>query len=239
LELKDFSRYIYISEAVITVGMLAGVRLLSRLLAEGVRQDLSAARKVIVIGAGACGQMILRELSQPESGYSVIGCLDDDPMKIGSKAQGYTVQGPVDRLPEICADASADCEVIIAIPSATSGQMQRFVELADKAGLRYRTIPALRDLIRSEVFLNQIREVNLDDLLGREPVAMDLEAVKEKITGKIVMVTGAAGSIGSELCRQILEFVPSKLVCLDQSETGIFYLEKELAPLAAETDLLF
>lgn len=237
--LKNFPRSVYISEALITAGLLASVRLLSRLLAEGVRQDVAAARKVIVVGAGACGQMILRELNQTGSGYSVIGCLDDDPMKIGSKAQGYTIDGPVDRLPEIGHEVPADCEVIIAIPSATSVQMLRFVELAEKAGLRYRTIPALHELIRGDVFLNQIREVNLDDLLGREPVAMDLEAVKEKIAGRIVMVTGAAGSIGSELCRQILEFAPSKLVCLDQSETGIFYLEKELAPLASETSLLF
>jgi FlaA1/EpsC-like NDP-sugar epimerase len=239
LQLRNFPRSIYVSEALITAGLLAGVRLLSRLLAEGVRQDLTAARQVIVIGAGACGQMILRELSQAGSGYSVIGCLDDDPMKIGSKAQGYAVEGPVDLLPEICEQAAGDCEVIIAIPSANSGQMRRFVELAEKAGLRYRTIPALRELIRGDVFLNQIREVNLDDLLGREPVAMDLEAVREKIAGSVLMVTGAAGSIGSELCRQILEFAPSKLVCLDQSETGIFYLEKELTPLTAETDLLF
>jgi FlaA1/EpsC-like NDP-sugar epimerase len=239
LDLKAFPRSIYVSEALITAGLLAGVRLLSRLLAEGVRQDLSSAKKVIVIGAGACGQMILRELNQPGTGYEVISCLDDDPMKIGSKAQGFRIDGPVERLAEVCVDLQSECEVIIAIPSATSSQMSRFVDLAETAGLRYRTIPALRELIRGDVFLNQVREVNLHDLLGREPVAMDFEVVGEKIAGRVVMVTGAAGSIGSELCRQILEFAPTKLVCLDQSETGIFYLEKELAPLSQETDPVF
>lgn len=239
LDWKAFPRSIYILEALITAGLLAGVRLLSRLLAEGVRQNQIAAKKVIVIGAGSCGQMILRELNQPESGYRVIGWLDDDPMKRGSKAQGFTIEGPVDRLQEFCERAQGGCEVIIAIPSATSSQMRRFVELSEGAGLRYRTIPALRELIGGDVFLSQIREVNLDDLLGREPIAMDLDAVEEKLAGRVVMVTGAAGSIGSELCRQILEFAPTKLVCLDQSETGIFYLEKELKRFSEQTELVF
>lgn len=238
-DLTAFPRSIYVLEALLTAGLLGGVRLLSRLLAEGVKQNLASAKKVVVIGAGFCGQMILRELNQRGSGYRVIACLDDDPMKIGSKAQGFKVDGPVDRLPELCAGLGEECEAIIAIPSATSSQMGRFVELAEKAGLRYRTIPALRELIRGDVFLNQVREVNLNDLLGREPVAMDFEAVEDKIADRVVMVTGAAGSIGSELCRQILEFAPMKLVCLDQSETGIFYLERELAPLAADTELVF
>lgn len=242
---RAFPRSIYISEALITTGLLAGVRLLSRLLAETVRQDIASVKKVIVIGAGATGQMILRELNQPESGYRVVGCLDDDRTKIGSKAQGVTVDGPVDRLPELFAGGKDEYEVIIAIPSATSSEMIRFVDLAERAGLRYRTIPALRELIHSDVFLNQVREVNLDDLLGREPVALNLEAVGEKIAGKVVMVTGAAGSIGSELCRQILEFAPSSLVCLDQNETGIFHLEHELThhcelrALPNETRLVF
>src|SRR5262249_6808275 len=104
LQLQDYPRSIYISEALITAGLLAGVRLLSRLLAESVRQDVASSKRVVVIGAGATGQMILRELKQPGSGYQVVACLDDDRRKIGFKAQGVPVFGPVDRLPELFGD---------------------------------------------------------------------------------------------------------------------------------------
>jgi FlaA1/EpsC-like NDP-sugar epimerase len=239
LGLASFPKSIYIAEALLTAGLLAGIRLLSRLIAESVRQDISSAKKVVVIGAGAAAQMVLRELKAMGSGYQVLGCLDDDRMKVGSKAQGVPVLGTVDRLPSLFAADASDCEAIIAIPSATSVQMQRFVKLAGEAGMRYRTVPALRELITGNVLLPQIREVNLNDLLGREPVALDLAAVHEKVNGRSVMVTGAAGSIGSELCLQILQFAPAKLVCLDQNENGIFYLNRELERQNATAEVMF
>ncbi|HKF23238.1 MAG TPA: polysaccharide biosynthesis protein [Candidatus Angelobacter sp.] len=239
LNMKEFPRTIYVSEALITAGLLAGVRVLSRLLAETMRQDLASARKVVVVGAGAAAQMVVRELNQAGSGRKVIACLDDDPRKIGSKAQGVPVMGPIDRLPELFSGMEDECEVLVAIPSASGRQMARIVELAETAGLRYRTVPGLRELISRDVLLTQVREVNLDDLLGRDQVELDLDAVAEKIAGKVVMVTGAVGSIGSELCRQILGFAPLRLVCLDQNETGIFYLQQELTSLADGTELVF
>jgi len=117
----------------------------------------------------------------------------------------------------------------IAVPSATGKQMRRFVEICEQAEVTFRTVPALRDVIHGKVAISKFRPVRVEDLLGRDPVYIDLNAVKSRIANRVVMVTGAAGSIGSELCRQILEYGPAELLCLDQSETGMFYLERELS----------
>jgi FlaA1/EpsC-like NDP-sugar epimerase len=236
--LQGFPRSVYLLEPILTASLLGATRVFSRLLAESVRQDLAAAKKVVVIGAGTAAQMVFRELQRPSSGYQVTGCFDDDRMKIGLKILGVPVLGRVDEMAERVGALGAQ-EILIAVPSATGAQMNRFVELSERTGLRYRTIPPLRELIIGDVLLDQIREVNLDDLLGREAVALDLEALQGHIEGKVVMVTGAAGSIGSELCRQILEYAPATLVCLDQDETGVFHLQAELQTLCATSRLVF
>jgi FlaA1/EpsC-like NDP-sugar epimerase len=133
----------------------------------------------------------------------------------------------VDQLSEVLSTEPAD-EVLIAVPSATAAQMRRFVESCNHAKIRFRTVPALRDIIGGQIVVSQLREVSLEDLLGRDPVQIDLEAVRREITGRAVVVTGAAGSIGSELCRQILDYSPAQLVCLDQNETGLFFLRLSL-----------
>ena len=106
--------------------------------------------------------------------------------------------------------------------------MQRFVRICEQSGIRFKTVPALRDILSGQVNIREFRDVHLEDLLGRDPVEIDLRAVRNQIEGRVVLVTGAAGSIGSELCRQIMGYGPATLICLDQSETGIFYLEQEL-----------
>jgi FlaA1/EpsC-like NDP-sugar epimerase len=238
----NFPRSVYVSEAFLTAGLLAGVRVLSRLMAEAVRQNEVQGKKVVVLGAGHAAQVILRELKQPCSGYKVVACLDDDKSKVGLNIQGAAVVGTIDELGKLFGDDSG-CEVIIAIPSASSAQMRRIVDIAVAAGLRYRTMPRLTELLENDVVLSQIREVNLDDLLGREAVQLDVNAISHKIRGRVVMVTGAAGSIGSELCRQILKCSPAKLVCLDQNENGIFCLRSELLEMGTvhprESELSF
>jgi len=237
--MTEFPRSVYVSEALLTAGLLTGVRLLSRLLAETFRQNVSSDRKTILIGAGAGAQMVLRELKRSGSGYQVIACLDDDETKLGLKIQGVRVVGSVDLLADLFVDEQREeCEVIISIPSATSAQMRRCVEIAQKAGFRYHTLPSLTELIAGDSLIHQIREVNLDDLLGREPVDLTLDALDDMITGQVVMVTGAAGSIGSELCRQILSCAPAKLVCVDWNENGIFHLQLELSSLAKHSELV-
>jgi FlaA1/EpsC-like NDP-sugar epimerase len=228
LRVTSFPRSIYILEAILTVAFLSGGRLFSRMLAHSVQPDKMPSRKVILIGAGFAAQMVIREIESADSGYEVLGCVDDDPSKRGIHIQGVAVIGRVDQLKSLRDRFPAD-EVLIAIPSATGEQMQRFIKICQEAKLPFKTVPALRDIFNGKLTIGQIREVRIEDLLGREPVEMDLEFVRRELEGKVVLVTGAAGSIGSELCRQIRTYNPARLICVDQSETGIFYLQQEFA----------
>ncbi len=227
LSAVGFPRAVYILEGVLTASFLAGARLTSRVLVESVRRDSSHSKRVILVGAGFAAQMVIRELARPNSGYMAVGCVDDDRSKIGVHIQGVPVLGTIEELEILVEDNPAE-EILIAIPSASGKQMQRISDACQKAKLPFKTVPTLSDIIRGEASINQFREVSLEDLLGREPVQIDLESVHKGIAGRTIIVTGAAGSIGSELCRQILEYAPDRLVCLDQSETGLFYLRLEL-----------
>lgn len=226
--LHDFPRSVYVLEPLFTSGLLIGVRIFSRLVAEAVAQNVTSAKRVVLVGAGVAAQTVIHELKRPKSGYAVIGCLDDDLSKAGLKIGGVPVLGKLDDLPAI-ADQYSPTEVLIAVPSASGSQMQRFVELCERAHVKFRTVPALRDVIHGKVAVSQFRNVRVEDLLGRDPVDIDLQSVKDGIANRVVMVTGAAGSIGSELCRQILEYAPAGLLCVDQNETGMFYVERELS----------
>ncbi len=228
LGVMAFPRSVYVLEALLSMGLLAGVRLLSRALAEGLYEDAMHLRRVILIGAGFAAQQIIREAKRSDSGYAVVGCLDDDPSKQRLKLDGIPILGTVDQLGVVLNRNSVD-EVLIAVPSATGSQMRRFIEVCNQTSAKYRTVPAMKDIIAGNVSITQLREVNLEDLLGRDPVKIDLLSVRQQISGQSVLVTGAAGSIGSELCRQILDYGPARLVCLDQNETGLFYLNLELS----------
>ena len=248
LQLNAFPLSIYVLEAIITFTLLAGVRVLSRMAVETVRPD-SSSKRLLLVGAGHAAQAIIRETrlenrpenngalrnqevpnkevqNKNEAGYQVIGCVDDDPLKKGLRIMGVPVFGQVKDLGKFVVSERID-EVLIAIPSATPAQMRRLVAICKEAGAAFRTVPAMSELIAGRVILQQVREVSLTDLLGRIPVDLDLESVREHIQGRVVMVTGAAGSIGSELCRQIRMFKPKLLVCLDQNETGIFHLQHQ------------
>lgn len=237
-EAVAFPRSVYFLEAVLTACLLAGARLGSRVLVESVRRDSSRSKRVMVVGAGFAAQMVIRELARPNSGYAAVGCVDDDRSKIGVHIQGVPVLGTVDELEILVEDNPAE-EILIAIPSASGKQMQRITDACQKARLPFKTVPTLSDIIRGEASINQFREVRLEDLLGRETVQIDLAAVRNQIAGRTVIVTGAAGSIGSELCRQILDYGPARLISLDQSETGLFLLRLELDNHRNGTQVVF
>ena len=222
-----FPLSVYFLEAVLATCLLAGSRLGSRVLVESVRRDSSRSKRVIVVGAGFAAQMVIRELARPNSGYWAVCCADDDRSKIGVQIQGVPVLGTIEDLEILVRDYPAEA-ILIAIPSASGKQMRRITDACQKAKLPFITVPTLSDIIRGEASINQFREVSLEDLLGREPVQIDLESVRKEIACRVVIVTGAAGSIGSELCRQLLEYGPTRLVCLDQSETGLFSLGLDL-----------
>jgi FlaA1/EpsC-like NDP-sugar epimerase len=228
LGIVAFPRAIYILEPLLSLLFLAGIRVLSRILAETIRKSATPPKEVILIGAGSVAQIVIREMSREGSGYRIVACVDDDRSKTGIKIHGVPVVGTVDELPAFGARYGVH-EVLIAVRSATGKQMQRFVDICGEAGMKFKTVPSLGDILSGRISVSQFRDVRLEDLLGRDPVEIDLESVRKQIAGQIVMVTGAAGSIGSELCRQILQNRPATLICLDQNETGIFYLQLELS----------
>lgn len=234
----NFPRPIYLLEAVLTGGLLASARLFSRIMAETMRRGVKATRKVILIGAGFAAQMVIREIQRKGSGYEVLGCVDDDPTKRGIRIHGAPVLGRVDELPHVLSRYAAD-EVLIATPSATGQQMQRFITICQLAKIQFRTVPALRDILNGQLTIQHIREVRIEDLLGRDPVKIDLREVQRGLAGEVVLVTGAAGSIGSELCRQIRSYGPRQLICLDQNESGIFYLQMELTEMKNDDSIQF
>jgi FlaA1/EpsC-like NDP-sugar epimerase len=238
VRLSPFPRSICIMEAVLTASMLAGGRLFSRVLAASIQQKSELSRRVMLIGAGSAAQMVIRAIGHSADGLAVLGCVDDDRSKIGIKIHGVPVLGGTDDLPNLLQKHLVD-EVLIAVPSATGEQMQQFIQVCQKANVKFRTVPSLRDIISGQASIDQFREVRLEDLLGREPVEMDFEAVRRELRGRVILVTGAAGSIGSELCRQIRNVRPEHLICLDQSETGIFYLQKELRSGSGDASATF
>jgi FlaA1/EpsC-like NDP-sugar epimerase len=227
LALKVFPLSVYVLEGLITFTLLIGIRVFLRMLAESVRAD-TASKRLLLVGAGHAAQMIIRETQRVETGYTVIGCVDDDPLKEGLRVLGVPVLGTAESLAKETRDRRID-EVLIAIPSATQTQMRRLMEICKETAVPFRTVPEMAELIAGEATLQQVRDVSLADLLGRNPVTLDLEAVREHIRGRVILVTGAAGSIGSELCRQIGSDQPRLLVCLDQDETGIYRLQHQLA----------
>jgi FlaA1/EpsC-like NDP-sugar epimerase len=227
LGIVAFPKSIYCLEALLAVGMLCGVRLVSRTLLQVAAENsrTSPKKKAIVVGAGDAAERLLKDL--PNSGYAAVALVDDDRQKLGARIHGVPVLGSIDDLPRLAKLHEVE-EILIAIPSATGREMRRITSVCERLPVRFRTIPALADLINGKVTVEQLRDVNIEDLLGREPVQLDLEPVRQQLTDKVVMVTGAAGSIGSELCRQLLYYKPRKLLCVDQDESALFFLEQEL-----------
>jgi FlaA1/EpsC-like NDP-sugar epimerase len=221
---SHFPIAVLVVESIVTICILAAGRLLSRLLADNTVHGTASSKLVVIIGAGAAAQLMLRDINKPGSGFAALACLDDDPSKIGIRIGGIEVVGPVDYLPELTQKLHID-EVWIVVPSATNDQMNRFVSICSSTGVRYRTLPSWREIMSGQDVLPQIREVNLEDLLGRDPVRINLNIVQREIRGRVVMVTGAAGSIGTELCSQLLQYDPAMLVCVDRNENGMFFLE--------------
>jgi dTDP-4-amino-4,6-dideoxygalactose transaminase/FlaA1/EpsC-like NDP-sugar epimerase/lipopolysaccharide/colanic/teichoic acid biosynthesis glycosyltransferase len=233
-----FPRSVYVLEPLASILFLAGVRILSRVAAESLQKESPPSKNVILIGAGSAALSTLREIANPGSGYQPIGCVDDDSSKIGIKIHGVPVLGGVDDLPALVKKHGIN-EILIAVPSAAPQQMQRFSEICGKTEIPFKTIPSFRGILNGSLDLSPFQEAYVDTLLGRDPVTIDLESVRKRIEGGTVLVTGAAGTIGSGLCRQVLQFDPAKLVCLDRNETGVFYLQMELRTQKKGAQLVF
>jgi FlaA1/EpsC-like NDP-sugar epimerase len=224
-------RGVLVVDLLLTLTFIGGVRFAVRSVVERPpRGELvpTGRRRVIICGAGDAGNSILREMKRNHAlGYTPVGLVDDDPRKRGMRVLGTRVLGSRTELPELLADAPVD-EVIIAMPSAPGRVRQEIVEACRAAGVPCTTLPGLYELILGEVTVSQLREVQVEDVLGRAPIEIDFARVARYLNGKVVLVTGAGGSIGSELCRQVAAVGPRRLVMVDHSENNLFEVDLEL-----------
>ena len=225
-----FPRSIYFLDLLICMHATLGIRLCVRLAADGASTfgKPSQAPHVLIYGAGAAGVMLVRELtSNSKVHYEVRGFVDDHHPKIGMKVHGIPVLGHGDHLPAIVA-AHAITEILIAIPSASGAQLARILERCHGAGVPCKTVPGLAEILRGSASAAQVRDVAVEDLLGRSAVQLDSSDIRHRLENQIVLITGAAGSIGSELCRQVARAGPSALIALDAGETPLFHLAEEM-----------
>jgi FlaA1/EpsC-like NDP-sugar epimerase len=183
-------------------------------------------QRVLVLGAGRSGALLERELRR-RGASDVVGFLDDDERLRGAQVHGVPVLGAIEELPRISREVGAD-RAIIAMPSATNQQMRRVVEICEKSGIEFRTLPTLNDLGNKATRIDDLKRVAIDDLLGREPVSLVWDSIREGLAGKRVMITGGGGSIGSELCRQIARLNPVELIIIDNSEYALYRIDHEL-----------
>ncbi|MHB8469004.1 MAG: polysaccharide biosynthesis protein [Gaiellaceae bacterium] len=223
-------RSIAIMDLLITLALVAGARLAARTLIERPRGGVVArGKEVIVVGAGDAGRLIVQEMQRSRMlAYTPIGFVDDDETKRNTRIHGVRVLGSMNDLARIVREYSPD-ELLIAIPSASGETRRRVVEAAQGANVPVKTLPGLYELIAGDVDLaGQIRPVQVEDVLGREQVEVDFEQIAAYLEGQTVLVTGAGGSIGSELCRQIARIGPARLILVDSAETALFEIEREL-----------
>jgi FlaA1/EpsC-like NDP-sugar epimerase len=221
-------RSVYLITPILLAAAMCGSRLLYRAWKE--RQLLGLVRypqaaPVLVLGAGSAAANLLRELGNSRQ-WRVVGLLDDDEAKHGSEIQGAKILGTLEETARLARRLGVT-QAIIAMPGATHRQRKRAVDLCSAAGLAVMTVPSYADLVSGKVSVSALRNVELDDLLGRDPVALDDAGLRGLVEGKCVLVTGAGGSIGSELCRQIVRFSPARLVLLDLSEFALYAIEQE------------
>jgi len=225
--LRFVPRSVFMLYPLLLVPLIGGPRILYRMFKD---RDFSAtvARRVLVIGAGAAGELLVRDLlrNTPRS-FQPVAFVDDDPEKLGKEIHGIRVVGGCDMIGQAAREWNVEL-ILLAMPSATTRQMRRVVDLCEGTGLPFRTVPKLQGLVTGEVSVSELREVQIDDLLGREPVSLDWESIRAGLTGRTIFVTGGGGSIGSELCRQLARLEPRALVIFERSEFNLYSIELEL-----------
>ena len=221
-------RSIYIISYILDVGIICFSRLVVRmLLLMSQRDDDLLENSLVIIGAGDAGAMIAREMIQRGEGKKLLGFLDDDKSKVGKKILGYSVLGVTDDISEIVGKNDLK-EIVIAMPSVKGSIIRDIADKCKQTGCKVKVLPGIYELIDGKVSMQQLRNIDIEDLLRRDSIKLDMQAISEYIEGKIVLVTGAGGSIGSELCRQISKARPEKLLLLGRGENSIYEIHQEL-----------
>lgn len=231
IQRTGFPRSVVVIDAVLTILFVGGARFAVRTVYETRRHRsvLAGSKPVLIFGAGDAGEIIAREMfKHPDMEYDPVGFVDDNPTKQGMRIHGLQVLGTRQDISRLVDKHEVD-EVIIAIPSAPSTVIREVVSTCDQAKVKCKTLPGVFELISGSVGLSEIRDVRVEDLLGRESVKMDLDEIASYLTGEVVLVTGAGGSIGAELCRQIAQFKPESIVALDQAGGGLTDAKQRLS----------
>ncbi len=240
-----FSRSVFIINGLLVFLLIGGFRICIRFLySQPIRYDLSSPlnksrrKNLLIVGAGYAGEKLIREL-QGNKGltYRLVGLIDDNPEKQKARLHGVPVFGSLDKLGELV-DKYAVEEIAIAIPSASVRQMRRIIEACKKTPAKYKTLPSMGDIIQGKVTFSELREVRYEDLLKRAPIELDNRSICRYLTDKRVLVTGGAGSIGSELCRQIAAFSPKSLIILERNESGLHELVLDIKAAFPELNVL-
>lgn len=224
-----FPKSALVLDFMVTVFLVSAARLALRIYYEELRPiSPEGLKRVLLVGAGSAGETILRELNRTKyEEYRVVGIVDDDPHKQGLIIHDVPILGKTNDIPRLCEENDIR-EIIIAMPSASQKQMKRVINLCSGTKLKFQALPGLSDIISGKVMVSQIRPVDINDLLGRDTVELDVQAISKFINGRVVLVTGAGGSIGSEMCRQMCGYSPKKLIMVEQAETALFDIDNEL-----------
>ncbi|MBL09962.1 MAG: polysaccharide biosynthesis protein [Acidiferrobacteraceae bacterium] len=224
-------RAVFLIHTILLIGLLVGPRIVLRIWNDrGLRSEVSEeTEKVLVVGAGAAGEMLIRDLlrSTPRR-YEPVALVDDDPIKQGSEIQGIRVIGGSNTIP-LLAKRIGFGRILLAMPSATADQMRTVVTWCEKAQVPFRTLPKVQDIIDGTATIHDLREVDLDDLLGRKAVSLNWDVINTELESKRIVITGAGGSIGSELCRQLVRLKPAQILLIDQSEFNLYSIARELS----------
>ncbi len=232
---NHFPRSIYILDLILSLTLIGGARGSLRIMREAtVHRAAKSSRcaNVLIVGAGDTGETLVREIAKNRNLlYRPVAFLDDDPYKHGLRIHGVPVLGAIENLEELAAKHHVE-QIIIAMPSATHEQIRAVVDAARKAQIETRILPAVEAILDGNISINQLREVSIHDLLGRDPVKLDTAAIGQFLAGRTVLITGAGGSIGSELCRQVMKFHPERLLMVDSAETPLFFINGELTAIA-------
>lgn len=228
--LVDIPRSVFFIDWLLVIGLLGGGRLFYRMYKDQVSFKIqsSASRKTLIIGAGAGGEQVLREIRKnPSLGMEVIGFLDDDKGKQKRSIHGVQILGQVEDIGEITSQISVDL-IYVAIPSATGKEIKQIFEKTKKSNAKIQTLPKMKDILHGKIELSQFRNLDVEDILGRKEVKIDLESIANMLGNKVILITGAGGSIGSEIVRQVCQYAPKHLILVDNCEFNLYSLDQEL-----------
>jgi FlaA1/EpsC-like NDP-sugar epimerase len=233
---EGYSRSVFVADGVTTFILTGGIRMLIRSFYAVHANQLTNTSlpvnvrltKVLIIGAGQAGEKILREVMDNYTlHYDVVGFVDDDPGKQVRTIHGIRVLGTVERMPAILKRENIQ-QILIAVPSASGDKIRRIVEACLRCNISYKILPGIGELIDGRVSVKLLRDISYEDLLGRSPVHLDTKGIRNYLDGKTILITGCGGSIGSELCRQVMKYQPRKLILLDASESNLFTIQMEM-----------